>query len=98
MVNGIIFFDIRIPLIVIAYSPSPPDWTLDDYEQWMRRRLQSRKVTDLARQLETIWQEIPLEAIQELYQPTSSRMTACMDPDKHLIGLPHFVTKKLWKK
>ncbi|UYV82646.1 hypothetical protein LAZ67_22000361 [Cordylochernes scorpioides] len=49
----------------------------------MGRRLQpSRNVDYLARQLDTIWQEIPQHTIRNLYQSMARRMTACIQPTR----------------
>ncbi|UYV82315.1 hypothetical protein LAZ67_21001686, partial [Cordylochernes scorpioides] len=53
----------------------------------MGRRLQpSRNVNYLARQLETIWQEIPQHTIRNLYQSMTRRVAACIQatPSKAL--------------
>ncbi|UYV62637.1 hypothetical protein LAZ67_2001386 [Cordylochernes scorpioides] len=49
----------------------------------MGRRLQpSRNVDYLARQLETIWQEIPLHTIRNLYQSRTRRVAACIQASR----------------
>ncbi|UYV75101.1 SIM2 [Cordylochernes scorpioides] len=49
----------------------------------MGRRLQpSRNVDYLARQLETIWQEIPQHTIRNLYQSMTRRVAACIQAIK----------------
>ncbi|UYV75223.1 hypothetical protein LAZ67_12002969 [Cordylochernes scorpioides] len=67
MVWGSISFDSRTPLVVIPGTLTA------------QRRLQpSRNVDYLARQLETIWQEIPQHTIRNLYQSMTRRVAACI--------------------
>ncbi|UYV63751.1 hypothetical protein LAZ67_2005502 [Cordylochernes scorpioides] len=52
----------------------------------MGRRLQpSRKVDYLARQLETIWQEIPQHTIRNLYQSMTRRVAACIQATERTV-------------
>ncbi|UYV78516.1 Transposase [Cordylochernes scorpioides] len=67
MVWGAISFDNRTPLVVIPGTLTA------------QRRLQpSRNVDYLARQLETIWQEISQHTIRNLYQSMTRRVAACI--------------------
>ncbi|UYV68098.1 Transposase [Cordylochernes scorpioides] len=67
MVWGAISFDSKTPLVVIPGTLTA------------KRRLQSsRNVDYLARQLETIWQEIPQHTIRNLYQSMTRRVAACI--------------------
>ncbi|UYV82173.1 hypothetical protein LAZ67_21001252 [Cordylochernes scorpioides] len=57
----------------------------------MGRDLQpSRNVDYLARQLETIWQEIPQHTIRNLYQSMTRRVAACIQV---ILNTPHMVIK-----
>ncbi|UYV73539.1 Transposase [Cordylochernes scorpioides] len=67
MVWGAISFDSRTPLVVIPGTLTA------------QRRLQpSQNVDYLARQLETIWQEIPQHTIRNIYQSMTRRVAACI--------------------
>ncbi|UYV72342.1 hypothetical protein LAZ67_9002712 [Cordylochernes scorpioides] len=83
MVWGAISFDSRTPLVVIpgtlTAQRSPDISPIEHIWNVMERRLHpSRNVDYLARQLETIWQEIPQHTIRNLYQSMTRRVAACI--------------------
>ncbi|UYV72229.1 hypothetical protein LAZ67_9002258 [Cordylochernes scorpioides] len=83
---------------------SPDLSPIEHIRDVMGRRLQpSRKVDYSARQLETIWQEIPQHTIRNLYQSMTRRVAACIQanicimPRKAVVEITTFLFG-VWKR
>ncbi|UYV68454.1 NUP188 [Cordylochernes scorpioides] len=65
----------------------------------MGRRLQpSRNVDYLTRQLDTIWQEIPQQTIQNFYQSMTRLVAACIQASQACLTIFHTVLSKSFDK